>query len=238
MDRTQYIFHSENGKNLSSQDREKLGIILKSFDENTPLPVDEENGEIVFEGLVAAQRPASIASPTTTNIPRTQFAPQPSFAKATAGKQESFIKPYNPTPEPPRQAPRPAPMPIQVIPTQNFTRPNIADQPQPLAQTPPLAKIPYKATTSDPELNKYFNTPDSSEIPSIKIHSMTEHNEPKAAPQVAPRPIVQPLLPPRQASPPPQPERPKYRVINPFEQRIAEPRIDGNIVDLSANNDQ
>jgi hypothetical protein len=263
MQRTQYIFHSENGKNLSSQDREKLGIILKSFDENIPLPVDEENGEIVFEGLVSAQRPTSISNPTTANIPRTQFAHQPSFAKDTAGKQESFIKPYNPASESQRQIPRPTiapPAPARTTPTLNFAKPNPASTPQP-------SFVPPSGTTEDkpeefvhpnlvtqpnkqisPEIDKYFNTPEVPDIPSIKIHSMTEHNEPKAAPQVAPRPIVQQPLPPRllareagQTNTPLHPmptPRPQRKIIEPFPDRFGEPktiepRIDGNIVDLS-----
>ena len=49
MQRSNYLFRSGNTKNLSSTEREKLGIILKSFDENTPLSVDTENNEVVFE---------------------------------------------------------------------------------------------------------------------------------------------------------------------------------------------
>jgi len=49
MERTDYLFHAENTKELSSQDREKLAIILKSFDENFPLPIDTENNEVVLD---------------------------------------------------------------------------------------------------------------------------------------------------------------------------------------------
>ena len=239
MDRTQYLFHSENGKNLSSPDREKLGIILKSFDENTPLPVDIENNEIIFDN----EQRSKINSPTTvikdqgsmTNVSRPLNIANAHQAPA---KQESFIKPYSPVQQPPRQIPRPTPTPIQAVPTQSFTRPNIADRPQSLAQTPPTAKIQYRATTSDPEINKYFNTPDSSEIPEIKIHSMTEYNEAK----IAPLHNIQSTAPP--TSPQPSPyqgegvARPQHRIIEPFPERFGEPRLDGNIVDLSANNDQ
>jgi hypothetical protein len=246
MDRTQYLFHSENGRDLNSQDREKLGIILRSFDENIPLPVDEENGEIVFDELISEPQPKTdqpMADASkfviNTQIPKPQSTP------------DSFIKPYSPVQQPTKQTP----MPARTVPTQNFVRPNpassrlisgqtaskLAPQSQPPTQTPPVARIPYKATTSDPELNKYFEAPEASEIPEIKIHSMTEYNEPKPAPQVLPRPNIQrPVqtspqpLPLRQTSSPPQPgDRPKYRVINPFEPRISEPKLDGNIVDLS-----
>jgi hypothetical protein len=244
MDRTQYLFHSENGKNLSSQDREKLGIILKSFDENIPLPVDEENEEIVFEGLISEQK-----SPSSS--------PFKKGGEAT-GKQESFIKPYNPIQESPRQIPRPTiapPAPTRTVPTLNFANP-ISLPPRPPAgearQTSAPAPRPSFVPPSgdavgkpeefvhpnfatqpnrqlNPEIEKYFNTPETPEIPPIKIHSMTEHNEPKSDP----RPIVQ-----RPAPIQPEPLRPQHRIINPFSPRIAEPRLDGNVVDLSANNDQ
>ncbi len=55
IDRTDYIFRSENAARLTSQEREKLGIILKSFDENTPLPVDGQRQEVVFN----EQRPTN-----------------------------------------------------------------------------------------------------------------------------------------------------------------------------------
>lgn len=225
MDRTQYLFHSENGKSLSSLDREKLGIILRSFDENIPLPVDEENGEIVFDGLIEKTSPQP--SPY-----QGEGVAQP--LQPTPDRKESFIKPYksasapqrptSPQPSPYKgEGARPAPAPVHSTPPQNFVRPNPAPQPQPLTQTPPAAKIQYKATTSDPEIDKYFNTHETSEIPEIKIHSMTEHNEPKPAPQ----PTIQRLA-------PPQPEtRPKYKIIDPFEPRIGEPKLDGNVVDLS-----
>jgi hypothetical protein len=48
MDRTNYLFRSENAVKLSSLEKEKLSIILRSFDENTPLPIDAGRQEVVF----------------------------------------------------------------------------------------------------------------------------------------------------------------------------------------------
>lgn len=239
MDRTQYIFHSENGNNLSSQDREKLGIILKSFDENIPLPVDEENQEIVFD--IVEQKPKPV--------------PQPSFAKATAGKQKSFIKPYAPIPardatrnvaggsRPQRQAP------VQALPPQNIIRPNPVPQPTQEMVHPDFATQPNKQVNSSPhisprmgseadrEINKYFSAPETPDIPSIKIHSITEHNEPKIAQQVPPKQNIQRSVSPGPISAQQQPKqasRPKYKIIDPFFSKPRpEPRLDGNIVDLS-----
>ncbi len=46
--RGQFLFHSLNGKGLSSEEREQVGMILKSLDENMPLSVDVERQEVVF----------------------------------------------------------------------------------------------------------------------------------------------------------------------------------------------
>lgn len=48
VERGQFLFHSENGKLLSSEERERVSIILKSLDENTPVSVHTVKQEIVF----------------------------------------------------------------------------------------------------------------------------------------------------------------------------------------------
>jgi hypothetical protein len=260
MERTQYLFHSENGKNLSSPDREKLGIILKSFDENIPLPVDKENNEIVFDGQetkINDQQKSMINSrPSTNNDQRTTInysapAITPKF-QPTALKQESFIKPYNPAqpqrptspqpspykgegarPEPVRPIPAPPhsfSAPAQTAPPQNFVKPNpIRPQPKPFVPAPEPEEYVHPNLVTQPskqmshELNKYFNAPETPDIPSIKIHSITE----RAEPRVVPRQNIQP--------PAPTPSRPQHRIIDPFPERFSEPKIDGNVVDLSNN---
>lgn len=52
IDRGNFLFHSENGKTLSAFDRQRLGAILKSLDEQTLLVVDGETQKIVFESSV------------------------------------------------------------------------------------------------------------------------------------------------------------------------------------------
>jgi len=49
MDRGNFLFHSENGKRLNSADRQKLGIILRSLDEQTLLTIDGDAQVIIFE---------------------------------------------------------------------------------------------------------------------------------------------------------------------------------------------
>ena len=72
--RMNYLFHTENTKGLTSQERDKLGIILKSFDENIPLAVDTENQEIIFEYIEKKEAAsANRARPQTPTPTRVEF---------------------------------------------------------------------------------------------------------------------------------------------------------------------
>lgn len=55
-DRGNYLFHSENSKRLEAEDRRKLSLILRSLDEGTPLMIDPEKQEIVFDEVAADSR--------------------------------------------------------------------------------------------------------------------------------------------------------------------------------------
>ena len=46
--RANYLFKSENGKNLNSANRDKLAEILKSFEEKTPLTINTKTKQIIF----------------------------------------------------------------------------------------------------------------------------------------------------------------------------------------------
>ncbi|OGI25612.1 MAG: hypothetical protein A3J76_06070 [Candidatus Moranbacteria bacterium RBG_13_45_13] len=224
MQRTEYLFHSENGMNLSSPDREKLGIILKSFDENILLPIDEENGEIVFDGVGDAyMRPEKVAYTRPL---------QP-----TSSRHEPFINPY--------------PKTETSFVTQAIESPNIQTtnhspvslvsqnhiQPIPEAKKkvgPEFVTQNELRPVPNPEIDKLFAAPESADIPPIKIHSITEHNEPPARRNVATpnkreafRQNIQ-----RPVSPPPPPH-PKHKMIYPFSRGPTEPRMNGNVVDLS-----
>lgn len=223
MQRTEYLFHSENGKNLSSPDREKLGIILRSFDENIALPVDEEGGEIVLDLMASGQRPA----------PAPVAAPKP---QSTPAKQKSFIKPYpaNTQPsvrkapvQPLRQIPNPvAPLPLKPEPAlKPVYQPAISSQSNTIS-TPAV----HAWAAANPKIDKYFETPASSDVPPIRIQSITEHNEPRITPQAASRPMTVDQKP---IQPQPVVIRPQHRIIDPFSKSMPEPRLDGNVVDLS-----
>lgn len=55
--RGNFIFKSENGKNLTQNDRRRLSEILKSFDEKSPLSVDPATKQIVFPALQERKSP-------------------------------------------------------------------------------------------------------------------------------------------------------------------------------------
>ncbi len=48
VERGDFLFRSENGKHLSSEERERVNLILKSIEENFPLTIDTKRQEIVF----------------------------------------------------------------------------------------------------------------------------------------------------------------------------------------------
>lgn len=61
MDRSNYLFHSENGKKVTPIERQRLSIILKSLEEKTLLKIDPEKQVIIFENneqpIVNKQQP-------------------------------------------------------------------------------------------------------------------------------------------------------------------------------------
>ena len=196
--------------------------------------------------------PASLEAPSILNkmsfyLPLSQRGIKGDFENAPT-KQESFIKPYSPISRPTlplRQTsssiqatpPQPRPASPQPSPLHIGGQAYKGERDRPVPQFRPAANIPdnFASQTGKEEINKYFNTHESPDIPAIKIHSITEHNEPKMAQQVPPKMNIQrpvPTLPPRQASSPQSETRPKYKIIDPFFSK-PEPRIDGNIVDLS-----
>ncbi|MDD3487032.1 MAG: hypothetical protein PHF35_01475 [Candidatus Moranbacteria bacterium] len=133
MQRTEYLFRSANGVNLDSPDREKLSIIIRSFDENIPLPVDEENGEIIFDSEQRAgnkDQRSKINDQSVAQVPfreergvsqipaKPVFKPQPQPAKPAfipkpqpaPQKETAFVRSYSPPAPPPTpQVPSPAP---------------------------------------------------------------------------------------------------------------------------------
>lgn len=69
IDRGNYLFHSDNGKKLSPIERQKLGIILKSLDEQSVLNIDTEKQIVVFESEIASVQKTNIESKTSNEEP-------------------------------------------------------------------------------------------------------------------------------------------------------------------------
>lgn len=49
MDRSNYLFHGDNGKKITPIERQKLAFILKSLEEKTPIKIDPEKQTVIFE---------------------------------------------------------------------------------------------------------------------------------------------------------------------------------------------
>lgn len=146
MDRTTYLFRSDNAKNLSSPEREKLAIILKSFDENMPLPIDGERQEIVFESFARKEAPPQRSFPAPPKpsaslnfIHHVERSSAPSAPVqrnvASVPKQQSppeaFIKPYL-KPEIPkvREVDQSSTFPLSRLNRDNSSRSNLTGVPQ------------------------------------------------------------------------------------------------------------
>jgi len=56
MEKSNYLFHSENTRKLNSQELQKLSLILKSLDGSTPLTIDVENQRIIFPPFKANRK--------------------------------------------------------------------------------------------------------------------------------------------------------------------------------------
>lgn len=64
VERGNFLFHGFNTKNLSAAERQKLGSILKSLDENSPLKINTEREEVVFDQMESGtgNRPSNSAN--------------------------------------------------------------------------------------------------------------------------------------------------------------------------------
>lgn len=113
MERGQFLFQADNTKNLSSQERDKVGLILKSLDDGELLAVNPEKQEIVFpvdlpsvqrqvpvspslQRPVASQSPlqSSIAQPSMQRAPQQQ-APQSTLSRPRMQAAIPTMKPFN-----------------------------------------------------------------------------------------------------------------------------------------------
>jgi hypothetical protein len=262
MDRTNYIFRSENGKNLSSPEREKLAIILKSFDENTPLPIDGEKQEIVFESFARKEapsrnffppqpRPAAsinfvhrIEKPSAPSLPtqRPAIATSRNFPPAQ-NERPNFVRPYSqptmkPAPlAPPKREVFPPTPELPPVKEMEFTNP----YPRPETHETPFEKVAENIS----------NVRYSEGAPQNSLASISQVSAKKIPPARLPSsPAVpaKPLDPVKRPTPAQTtpigpaypPAAPNRNIFRPHFGRMTgekspEPRIDGNIVDLKGD---
>ncbi len=72
--RAKFLFDSENGKKLSSEERERLNVIIRSIEENEPVEIDAGRAEILFPEARISDRKAA---------PKPVAPPRPSAPQAT-----------------------------------------------------------------------------------------------------------------------------------------------------------
>jgi|GEM_PF-955424 len=291
MQRMDYVFHSENTKKLSSPDREKLAIILRSFDDNEPLPFDQEKSEVLFDAvenklempssfppggvMMKKTEPAGNLAPIRfppIHISSPNFTGQPGISSPPPKTQNiNFIKPYPqntppiPAPSPPRaftgMKPYIPPTPVR---QSSAAAPNLSIQPP---KKPKINVEPYKSPVQNagaPQNRQDYSKPipqpitqkqnpvqpgdiqyTSNPYPDPGTHEVHFGGQEQNIANVrfaegAPRDgNIQGKMP---APLPPLIKRQK-NIIHPLsgsESRlnIPDPRIEGNLVDLSGRTDQ
>ena len=248
--RMDYLFRAENTKNLTSTEREKLGIILKSFDENIPLPIDPENNEVVFDvsekpatpekafpsGGVITERPVfkdqetpfknqSFPSQSNIRAPQGQTLSGSSrdrFIQPQKPAAENFIKPYPQTINKPSTSPQPAQknIPHSQLPVTNYHEEIQFSNPFPAPGThePKITETEMAGET--PVKFKGFSegvataAPPASLREQARLRSVAGGQKPYA---------------------PSHPKNVIYPHYGPQREEKPEPKIDGNIVDLSGD---
>jgi hypothetical protein len=85
MERGNYLFQSENTRNLGFFDRQRLSQVLKSFDEGTPVTVDLNTKQIVFSESVPEKKPGA-SSISNFQFPISNKIPNPNDQKTPASE--------------------------------------------------------------------------------------------------------------------------------------------------------
>ena len=93
-DRGNFLFHGENSKRLTSVERQKLSAILKSLDDETPLSINPDKQEIIFENLQTDERMSQVVAPVEAK-PQPNAAIQSNMQSANTASQtpkQSFMQ--------------------------------------------------------------------------------------------------------------------------------------------------
>lgn len=90
IDRGKYLFHSENGKSLSSIERQRLGIVLKSLDEQIVVTIDPEKQAVVF---TSDNQGANVnANQNSGQVPDSRLRGNDNFANVLGKPNDIFEK--------------------------------------------------------------------------------------------------------------------------------------------------
>jgi hypothetical protein len=167
MERGQFLFQSENAKNLFAQEREKVALLLKSLDDQEAIAIDPERQEIAFpvsttpiaSPMAPPTPPVSMSmqQPILTSAIQT-FAPEAmpntmpvqeetsrisQIAPMNFQPQRDFGKPFAPktTPTTPQipMTPQAPKVPTPSIPTRTF---NFSKSSAPSDTMTPIAPLP------------------------------------------------------------------------------------------------
>jgi len=159
--RAKFLFNSPNAKGITSEERERLNLILRSVEENAPLDIDTTKLEIVFPSFaVTESRPAPVQRVATVPAPMSRpFIPTPTPSPVSP-------RPFVPTPT---SSPAPTPKPVSVPAPRPAAHPFVAPSiPKPVpvsvAVSAPVsvpASKPVSASGSD-------GVPDFSPVPAPK----------------------------------------------------------------------
>jgi hypothetical protein len=126
IDRGNFLFHSENAKNLTATERQKVALILKSLDEQTLLTIDPGLQVVVFAAAEAQVEKREVVNPVKMSTPpivinpvnsnsafpiRTELKIEQKFNNDTVNIVSEKISPTNFWATAPTSATSPAPAP-------------------------------------------------------------------------------------------------------------------------------
>ena len=175
VERGQFLFQADNTKKLSSQDREKLAVILKSLDENEVLQINPDKQEILFSHSATSaetplsQRPIVDQSPITTPPAFAYTAPKAAPSNPFGNTQSASFVSRNQSPATTQiknQAPLPQHAPQTPPKNFNFSQATPDTSPvQPLHTAPQLSSEKYGSIASPASQKPAFTQTPPASLP-------------------------------------------------------------------------
>jgi hypothetical protein len=186
MKRGDYLFHSENGKRLTTGERQKVSDILKSMDENSMVSVDSARQEVVFENRkqepVIKDQPSAIShQPSGFGFQSQRLAPQPTnnpaeksyprvFANQPASQVSNFGKPAF-------DSMRTNSAPKNKINPVNFRGQNNINPETKNFSSEKSAAKPFLDQETEEKINSFFSTPGTGHQPAANHPQQIANNQ-------------------------------------------------------------